>query len=98
MDAIALPKGHIIGWVPPSSSSPMVTVGKSKNAKKNEKRKEKRKVEATKKVADSWEESDDDAAVSKSTGGDRKDKAEGDGKAEAKDEIGLTEKMEKLAV
>jgi len=74
MDANALPKGHIIGWVPPtaaeSSSKPM-----SKGAKKNAKRKEKRDKEreeaaAKQPVTDNWEDDDelDESSVKKSAG------------------------------
>ena len=57
-----MPKGHIIGWVPPSSASPSVTKPLSKSQKKNAKRKEKKKEETTDKAAvpDNWEDDDDD--------------------------------------
>lgn len=73
MDANALPKGHILGWVPPSSST---TSNKplSKSAKKNAKRKEKRAQDAAKEpepVPENWDDDDDDeqapAAASSST-------------------------------
>jgi len=53
MEANALPKGQIIGWVPTDKSSASM----SKSAKKNAKRKEKR---LEKIVKDSWEDDDDD--------------------------------------
>ncbi|KAF8639430.1 hypothetical protein AX16_010285 [Volvariella volvacea WC 439] len=60
MDANILPKGHIIGWAPPPSSSTSISAnGKpmSKSAKKNAKRKEKReeKRAAAEAVPDDWE-------------------------------------------
>jgi len=62
MDSTALPKGHIIGWVPPSSSTS--TKPLSKSAKKNAKRKEKRgkeKVEApSEPVPDNWDDDEDE--------------------------------------
>lgn len=65
LDANALPKGHIIGWAPPptsSAASQSATKPLSKSAKKNAKRKEK-KEEKT--VPDDWE--DDDEATPSST-------------------------------
>ncbi|RXW25222.1 hypothetical protein EST38_g557 [Candolleomyces aberdarensis] len=72
MDQNALPKGHIIGWVPPSSAS-SASKPLSKSAKKNAKRKEKRTQEKVAEVQntpvpDSWEDDEDeegdkDAAV-----------------------------------
>ncbi|ESK97637.1 rna binding protein [Moniliophthora roreri MCA 2997] len=60
MDANALPKGHIVGWVPPTASEgsnkPL-----SKSAKKNAKRKEKRD-EKKAAIKDSWEDDDDEPA------------------------------------
>jgi len=63
-DARALPKGHIVGWVPPSPATNNTT-GKSsgsmsKSQKKNEKRKEKKKAELAQKIRDNWEDDDED--------------------------------------
>lgn len=65
MEARALPKGHIIGWVAPSSSAtnnitvkPSGTMSKSQ--KKNEKRKEKKKADIAKKIQENWEDDDED--------------------------------------
>jgi len=62
MDSNALPKGHIIGWTPPTSatkpgagSAPL-----SKNAKKRQKQKEK-KAEA---IKDNWEDEDEEGQAS----------------------------------
>ncbi|TCD71296.1 hypothetical protein EIP91_011067 [Steccherinum ochraceum] len=63
MDTTALPKGHIIGWAPPSANASSTSAAKSKSAKKNEKRKEKRKAEKDK-VKDDWEDDDDDEPTS----------------------------------
>jgi len=57
MDLNTLPKGHIIGWVPPSTST--VSKPLSKSAKKNAKRKTKRKEENVN-VPDNWDEGDED--------------------------------------
>lgn len=68
MDARQLPKGHIIGWVPPSNQASSSTSSKpagaalSKSQKKNQKKKEKREAEVSKKIKDSWEDEDDDDA------------------------------------
>lgn len=63
MDANALPKGHIIGWVPPSSASSS-TKPMSKSAKKNAKRKEKRDKEREEAqsapVPDNWDDDEDE--------------------------------------
>jgi len=68
MDQNALPKGHIIGWTPPPSSSVLKQPGTvptttsasgaalSKNAKKRQKQREK-KAEA---VQDNWDDDDDE--------------------------------------
>lgn len=64
MDARALPKGHIVGWVAPSSTTnntvakPSATMSKSQ--KKNEKRKEKKKAEIERKIQENWEDDDED--------------------------------------
>lgn len=79
-DATALPKGHIIGWAPPSAAN-TVTLPQSASAKKNAKRKEKRATAAKTegapeaKVADSWEDEEDG-----------QESAQGAGKAPAKDQ------------
>ncbi|KAK7470726.1 hypothetical protein VKT23_002148 [Stygiomarasmius scandens] len=64
MDASALPKGHILGWVAPTAqkegqgSKPM-----SKSAKKNAKRKEKREEKKNEVIKDSWEDEDEDVGT-----------------------------------
>jgi len=59
MDANALPKGHIIGWVPPPPASTSVSPAKSnKNAKKRARKK--RAKESEREVPDNWEEDDKD--------------------------------------
>lgn len=67
MDANALPKGHIIGWVPPPTGKSGTaanaiasdTTPISKAAKKNAKRKEKREKEKLV-VPDNWEDEEGD--------------------------------------
>lgn len=67
MDSNALPKGHIIGWTPPSSApKPGAGSGStplSKNAKKRQKQKEK-KAEA---VKDNWEDEDEHGGATTAT-------------------------------
>lgn len=59
MDTTSLPKGHIVGWAPPSAAMP--TGPLSKSAKKNQKRREKKKEDGVvTKVKDSWEDEDED--------------------------------------
>jgi len=66
MDANSLPKGHIIGWTPPPSTtkpgapsgSGSGTTSLSKNAKKRQKQREK-KVEALV-VKDNWDDDEDE--------------------------------------
>ncbi|KAI4526081.1 hypothetical protein K525DRAFT_189954 [Schizophyllum commune Loenen D] len=62
MDSNQLPKGHIIGWVPPSGTSASKKPGAAgaKSAKKNAKRKEKRAEELAQKIKDNWEDDDED--------------------------------------
>lgn len=76
MDAHVLPKGHVIGWTPPPTTSASSSSAKSKSAKKNEKRKEKRKekAEETATVKDNWEDEDEDEA-----GGNAKNAVDGEG-------------------
>jgi len=83
-DRRVLPKGHIIGWVPPTPGESSSTTAKSKAAKKNEKRKEKRKekkaVEKDEPVPDNWDED-----------------SESEGKKEVKEEDSVVDKLaEKL--
>ncbi|KAJ3510295.1 hypothetical protein NLJ89_g4759 [Agrocybe chaxingu] len=65
MDDNALPKGHIVGWAPPptSTAASNANAGKpmSKSAKKNAKRKEKREKEKAE-VPDNWEDDDEGTA------------------------------------
>jgi len=71
MDQTALPKGHIVGWAPPSAASPKPAAPLSKSAKKNEKRKEKRKEKKDEpvKVKDNWEDEDEDEEKGKDATG-----------------------------
>ncbi|KIP12807.1 hypothetical protein PHLGIDRAFT_27183 [Phlebiopsis gigantea 11061_1 CR5-6] len=107
MDRTSLPKGHIIGWAPPSAASPAVTKPASKSAKKNAKRKEKRdekrNEEVATKIKDSWEDEDEDeapaAASSKNTPKDAKSEGKDGAAAQASEgEDALAEKLEKLDV
>ncbi|KAF9058103.1 hypothetical protein BJ165DRAFT_1398248 [Panaeolus papilionaceus] len=109
-DANALPKGHIIGWAPPPTSSSSTgasgTQGLSKSAKKNAKRKEKREQEKAEAeaVPDNWEDDDDIPVPSTSTPASTKDttssSASTSDKAkeeDTKDDVGeLSSKLEKL--
>ncbi|KAH7887810.1 hypothetical protein F5I97DRAFT_1785714, partial [Phlebopus sp. FC_14] len=62
MDAAALPKGHILGWVAPSSAAQ--PKGKTsapppnKNAKKRASQRAKKAAEKAEAVKDSWEDED----------------------------------------
>ncbi|KAI0650002.1 hypothetical protein C8Q79DRAFT_941873 [Trametes meyenii] len=64
MDANTLPKGHVIGWTPPTQTAvPTASkAGLSKAQKKNEKRKEKRKEkrEEPAKVKDNWDDDEEE--------------------------------------
>ncbi|KAJ3811936.1 hypothetical protein F5876DRAFT_75351 [Lentinula aff. lateritia] len=64
-DANALPKGHIIGWIPPSSKEADPSKPLSKSAKKNAKRREKKVSDkkADESVKDNWEDDDDDETI-----------------------------------
>ncbi|KAK0486895.1 hypothetical protein EDD18DRAFT_1082058 [Armillaria luteobubalina] len=70
MDATALPKGHIVGWAPPPSTSTSGAGDKplSKSAKKNAKRKEKREEKKNEIIKDNWEDDDEgDTPVKETT-------------------------------
>ena len=107
MDVNTLPKGHIIGWTPPSSTTTILpskppSTATTKSAKKNEKRKEKRKEKAAEKVKDSWEDEDEEEAPAKekekkqaAPPGDGA-KTTGEGKDSGAD--ALADKLEKLDV
>jgi len=61
MDRTALPKGHIMGWVAPSSENQSKKTSTiSKSAKKNEKRREKKREEKERIIKDNWEDEDED--------------------------------------
>jgi len=64
MDRNTLPKGHILGWVAPSSETKPKPKGEavSKSAKKNEKRKAKREQQKQDIIRATWESDDDDDA------------------------------------
>lgn len=68
-EANTLPKGHILGWAPPSSAAATSNAAKSKSAKKNEKRKEKRKEKSTAdieaKIKENWEDDDEEETAPK---------------------------------
>ncbi|KAF9247232.1 hypothetical protein BU15DRAFT_11050, partial [Melanogaster broomeanus] len=64
MDASALPKGHILGWVAPSSESRQKAQGAgtpppNKNAKKRANQRAKKAAEKAEVVKDSWEDEED---------------------------------------
>lgn len=65
MDANTLPKGHIIGWAPPPTSSAGKSEASSKplskSAKKNAKRREKKDDKQSEAIKDSWEDDGDEA-------------------------------------
>jgi partner of Y14 and mago len=101
-DANALPKGHIIGWVPPAPNEIKVSVAMSQSARKNAKRKEKRKAAATnktteEKVADNWEDDDDEASPKLASKENKTAATDPDGKKEESSDA-LAEKMKKLEV
>lgn len=81
MDANALPKGHIIGWVPPpgatkpdvsganrpstASSSTPTTKAAKKNAKRKEKREREKSDKAKEEVPDNWEDDEEQVDAKK---------------------------------
>ena len=114
MDAATLPKGHILGWVAPSSESQQKAKGAAtpppnKNAKKraNQRAKKAEKAEA---VKDSWEDDEDvatptavqtDASKTQATkeGTPPSDEADKAGASELTEgEAELTNKLSKLDV
>ncbi|KIL70123.1 hypothetical protein M378DRAFT_67985 [Amanita muscaria Koide BX008] len=97
-DSNALPKGHIIGWVPSSSATPANTTDKplSKSAKKNAKRKEKRaeKKQGDDAVPESWD--DDDEEVQPGATAPVEAKPAPETNADQKGADGLAEELDKL--
>lgn len=64
LDATSLPKGHILGWVAPSSESQKKAKGAvapppNKNAKKRANQRAKKATEKAETVKDSWEDEED---------------------------------------
>ncbi|KAI9574596.1 hypothetical protein HD554DRAFT_1990029, partial [Boletus coccyginus] len=66
MDATALPKGHILGWVAPSSDAQPKAKAKgisapppNKNARKRANQRARKAVEKSEAVKDSWEDEED---------------------------------------
>jgi partner of Y14 and mago protein len=73
MDRNAIPQGHILGWVAPSSESkpkkPSNVEGSgpmSKSAKKNANRSRKKKEALEQAIKANWDDSDDDTANTQS--------------------------------
>ncbi|OJA16972.1 hypothetical protein AZE42_00591 [Rhizopogon vesiculosus] len=64
LDATALPKGHILGWVAPSVAAQpkgkAATPPPNKNAKKRANARAKKAAEKTATIKDSWEDDDDE--------------------------------------
>lgn len=105
LDKTALPKGHIIGWAPPSSAAPAVSKPMSKSAKKNAKRKEKRDEkkgdDVAAKIKDSWEDEDEDEVTTAAASSKKEKEKEGEEGEADKANIGedaLVEQLEKLDV
>lgn len=109
-DTNALPKGHILGWAAPSDTI-QVKVAQSQSARKNAKRKEKRKEkkddELKKKIAENWDDSDDDETPAPAKKGGKAEAAEAaEAKADKdganaqteKDSEALAQQLEKLEV
>jgi partner of Y14 and mago protein len=65
MDATAIPKGHILGWVAPSATTQpkgnpaTATTPPNKNAKKRANARAKKAAEKTTAVKDSWEDEEE---------------------------------------
>ncbi|KAG7097033.1 hypothetical protein E1B28_004426 [Marasmius oreades] len=65
MDVNALPKGHIVGWVPSPNKESEANKPMSKSAKKNAKRREKKEEKRNVAIKDNWEDDDDDDETEK---------------------------------
>ncbi|CAE6521222.1 unnamed protein product [Rhizoctonia solani] len=108
-DKATLPKGHIMGWVAPSSEAnpkpkpkpgPVIdTAGMSKaqkkNAKRTEKRAEKRKEPVV--VKENWDD-DDDEEIGQGKTADRGADNAPDAKAEPTDVDAVTKELDELKV
>ncbi|KAF8558903.1 hypothetical protein OG21DRAFT_1432675 [Imleria badia] len=94
MDSTALPKGHILGWVAPSSETQQKAKGAStpppnKNAKKRANQRAKKTAEKSEGVKDNWED-EEDAENSATTSKTVSTEA-------AKEDTGEAEVMDKLS-
>jgi partner of Y14 and mago len=112
MDVSALPKGHIVGWTPPTANDtitikPAQSQSARKNAKRKEKRKEKKDDELKKKIAENWDDDEEDedradaTSVPKTNGQTKSQKSEAHGRDAASTEAGadaLADEVEKLKV
>ncbi|KAI6047256.1 hypothetical protein EDC04DRAFT_2622449 [Pisolithus marmoratus] len=74
LDAMALPKGHILGWVAPSSESQQKAKPganappPNKNAKRRAKQRAKKAADTTGPVKDNWEDEDEEGEGSADAG------------------------------
>lgn len=98
MDATSLPKGHILGWVAPSSESQQKAKGATapppnKNARK---RANQRAKKAAEQVKDSWEDEDD--AESSGTPASKTGTHTEDRVVPSEGEAEITDKLSKLTV
>ncbi|KAI6035305.1 hypothetical protein F5J12DRAFT_733824 [Pisolithus orientalis] len=113
MDATALPKGHILGWVAPSSEPQQkAKPGASapppnKNAKRRAKQRAKKASETTEAVKSNWDDEDEEgegsADAGQQTTGQKEVTSgeEADGRNEsgpARDDADLADKLSKLDV
>ncbi|EAU84726.1 hypothetical protein CC1G_00245 [Coprinopsis cinerea okayama7 len=101
-DANKLPKGHIIGWAPPTASETSTSKPMSKGAKKNAKRKEKKEKEraeaaaAATPVRDNWEDDSDGEQPGAPTTAEEKKDPPPATTSESTDSV--TNKLEKLTI
>jgi partner of Y14 and mago protein len=110
MDSNALPKGHIVGWTPPTAND-MITIGtaQSQSAKKNAKRAAKKKKdkeeELRQKISENWDDEDEPEtsvnAKAKPVKAEEKEKDDDESKTETTkdgDADKLAEQIDKLKV
>lgn len=112
MDVAALPKGHIMGWVAPSSESQQKAKPganappPNKNAKRRAKQRAKKASETTEAVKDNWEDDDEEGEGSTDAGQRTQDKSgvgvdgrnSQDESGSTRDAADLADKLSKLDV
>lgn len=105
MDATALPKGHILGWVAPSSDAQAKAKAKgtsapppNKNARKRANQRARKTAEKSEAVKDSWEDEEDAENTSKTDDAAKEGTHSEVASGPSRDEAEITDTFSKLTV